>query len=175
MLSSKPARAGLVVIVASALLISACGISRIKITAPTPTGNAPTAAPAPSGPVETVGVDLDIELPEGDPIRGEQLFRGQMNGQYPCSACHSLTTGQTLVGPPLGDIAAVAATRREGYSAERYIHESIVQPNAHIPEGFTSPSVMPATFGEQMTKQDLADVMAFLTLAPARKRGVTRK
>jgi mono/diheme cytochrome c family protein len=118
------------------------------------------ATPTPNP--NAAGTDLDVELPEGDPAQGELLFKGQVNGQFPCSSCHSLDAGVQIVGPSLAGIATTAETRKEGYDAERYIHESIVSPDAHIVEGFTSPSLMPKTFGELMTKQDLADVLAFL-------------
>lgn len=123
-----------------------------------PTQPAATATPNP----DAAGTDLDIELPEGDPAEGERLFKGEVNGQFPCYSCHSLEPGQTGVGPSLGGIAVTAAARVDGYSAEKYIHESIVLPNAHVVEGFQSPSVMPAIFAEQMTKQQLADLIAFL-------------
>src|SRR5574337_943643 len=101
-----------------------------------------TATPNPNA----VGTDLNVELPEGDPAQGELLFTGKVNGQYPCSACHSLQPNQTLVGPSLAGIATTAATRKDGYSAEKYIHESIVLPNAYIVEGFNQ-GIMPQTFG----------------------------
>ncbi len=117
---------------------------------------AETATPNPNA----AGTDLNVELPAGDAAMGEQLFNGKVNGQYPCSACHSLQPNQTVVGPSLAGIATTAATRVDGYSAEKYIHESIVLPDAHIVEGFNP--IMPKTFGDQMTKQDLANIIAYL-------------
>lgn len=120
------------------------------------------AQASPAAPVEAVGTDVNTALPPGDAARGEALFRGQgVGGNYPCSACHSLTAGQTLVGPSLAGIATRGSTRVAGYSAEKYIHESVVQPNAYVVEGF-NPGIMPLTFGSQMTKQELADLIAFL-------------
>jgi len=54
-----------------------------------------------------------------------------------CVACHTIpgipdAVGQ--VGPNLSNIGVDAATRREGYTAEEYIHESLASPNA-----FTAP------------------------------------
>ncbi len=118
---------------------------------------------APAVVVDAVGTDLNIELPEGDAANGETLFTGKGNGgKFPCSACHSLTAGQTLVGPSLAGIATRGATTLAGYSAEQYVHESVVQPDAHVVEGFSS-GIMPQNFGAQMTKQELADIIAFLT------------
>lgn len=121
-----------------------------------------SASSAPTAPADAVGTDLDIELPAGDAARGELLFSGKgAGGQYPCAACHSLVENQTLVGPSLYGIATVSETRVDGYSAEKYLHESIVQPNAYVTAGF-NPGIMPQTFGAQMGKQDLADLLAYL-------------
>jgi cytochrome c2 len=117
-----------------------------------------TATPNPDAP----GTDLDVVLPTGDATKGDALFHGKgPNGVYPCSACHSLTAGTTLVGPSLAGIATRAATRKPGYDAAKYIHESIVSPSAYVVEGFND-GVMPHVFGQSMTKQDLADIIAFL-------------
>lgn len=116
----------------------------------------------PAAVVDAVGTDVTTALPVGDATRGDTLFHGKGDGgKFPCSACHSLTAGQTLVGPSLAGIAARGATTLAGYSAEQYVHESVVQPNAHVVEGFSS-GIMPQTFGAQMTKQELADIIAFL-------------
>jgi cytochrome c2 len=120
----------------------------------------PDATPTPNP--NAVGADLDVKLPAGDPKHGDDLFKGKgPNGQYPCSACHSLVAGQTLVGPSLAGVATSAATRKPNYDAARYIHESIVSPSAYVVQGFNN-GIMPQTFAQTMTKQDLADILAFL-------------
>jgi cytochrome c oxidase subunit 2 len=63
-------------------------------------------------------------------------------------------TGQ--VGPNLDDVL-------KGKSAD-FIHESIVDPNAEIANGFTA-GVMPEIYGEQLNDQQLADLVAFLAQA----------
>ena len=143
------------------LLGAACGSARVKFTNPTEVGAATATPRVQTVGNEPVGTDLDIDLPVGDPARGDLLFHGKVNGHYPCSACHSLKAGQTLVGPSLGGIATSAATRKPGYSAEKYIHESIVSANAYTAPGFNK-NIMPIKFGSQMSKQDLADLIAFL-------------
>ncbi|HRF95763.1 MAG TPA: hypothetical protein PLZ51_11235, partial [Aggregatilineales bacterium] len=47
-----------------------------------------------------------------------------------------------------------------GYSVEKYMVESIVNPGAYIVSGYSGN--MPATFGESMSIQDIADVLAYL-------------
>jgi putative membrane-bound dehydrogenase-like protein len=64
-------------------------------------------------------------LPKGDVRRGELLFK-QVAG---CAKCHSLTQQKNSFGPQLSDI---------GVRAEpRHIVQSMVDPDAHIVEGFS--------------------------------------
>jgi hypothetical protein len=55
----------------------------------------------------------------------------------------------------------VAETRKEGTSAEEYIRESILNPNAFVVDGF-QPNIMPQIYGQQLNNQQLDDVVAFL-------------
>jgi len=95
------------------------------------------------------------KLPAGDATRGEQIFIAQ-----PCHTCHmDLPVGPVFPGePPLVDLAA---TRRSGYPADLYLYESIVNPSAFVVEGFQS-DVMPEGFGANLTRQELADLVAYL-------------
>lgn len=96
------------------------------------------------------------KLPAGDVAHGEELFT---TGQ-PCHTCH---VDQPL-GPPMpGEppIATRAATRKPGYSAEAYLYESITDPNAYVVSGF-QPDVMPQTFKDTLSDQDLADLIAYI-------------
>jgi hypothetical protein len=72
-----------------------------------------------------------------------------------------LQPDQTQVGPSLAEIGATADTRIEGYSAEEYLRESILQPNAYVVEGF-KPDIMPENLGKRMNGQQLADIIAYL-------------
>jgi len=110
--------------------------------------------------------DLLAEFSGGDAANGATLFT-----TYGCSGCHGDTSipGSNGVGPWLGDIANVGATRVEGQSALQYVYNSVLNPNAFMapecPTGpCTSPSVMPPNFSDRMAAnpQDLADILAFL-------------
>ncbi len=130
-------------------------------TGPGATSNAlPTPTPQP---YDAVGTDLTVELPQGDPARGQALFEGTTNapdGQaLPCHACHSID-GTTGTGPSLQGIATTAGTIEPGKTAEQYLHESIVLPCAYVVEGFQC--IMPQTFGDRLDKQSLADIIAYL-------------
>ena len=48
-----------------------------------------------------------------------------------------------------------------GASPEQ-VYEAIVDPNAEIAEGFSS-GLMPDTYGENLSEEQLADLVAFLT------------
>lgn len=105
------------------------------------------------------------ELPAGDAEAGQQAYAVT----FGCQGCHGdpAQEGSNAVGPWLGNIADVGPQRVEGHTAADYIYESILKPNEFIaPEcpnaPCTDPSAMPGDFGERMTLQDMADIMAYL-------------
>ncbi len=99
----------------------------------------------------------------GDPIaQGSFVFQAQG-----CAACHAIAGYSTgAVGPELTNIATAAATRIDGYSAEEYIRESILDPEAFIapdcPTGPCAPGLMPADFSEKITPEALENLILFL-------------
>jgi nitric oxide reductase subunit C len=95
-------------------------------------------------------------LPPGVAADGQQLF-----SESACTACHSLLPDVVIVGPSLAGVGARAPGRKPDYTAEEYLLESIVNPNAYIVKGF-SRNVMPQTFQTQFSDQQLADLVAFL-------------
>ena len=100
----------------------------------------------------------------GDAARGEELFKQTAAGAASapgCITCHSLEAGVQLVGPSHAGLAIVAGTRVSGQSAEEYLRESIVNPNAVVTEGF-SEGVMYKNYGNELTDQEIADLVAFL-------------
>ena len=118
-----------------------------------------------------IGSDLTVELPTGDAARGEQLWNKAVSfasgKPAPCSACHSLEAGVTGTGPSLADLGARAATTVSGQGAAPYIRHSIQAPSEYLVPGekfvtADGKSVMPANLGNDMSAQDLADLIAFL-------------
>lgn len=95
------------------------------------------------------------ELEPGDSAHGEELFN-----TLGCTSCHSLST-EKIIGPGLSGVGQRAATRRadEGYSAEQYLAQSVIQPCEFVAPGYACQ--MPS-FGDQLTATDLADLVAFL-------------
>jgi cbb3-type cytochrome c oxidase subunit III len=80
--------------------------------------------------------------------RGQNLFTGMG-----CVGCHLINGQGGGVGPDLTNV----------YSNKGgdYIHESIVQPNAVIAEGF-QPNLMPQNFGQRMSEENINDIIAYL-------------
>ncbi len=118
--------------------------------------------------VESVGIDITTpELPSGNPDDGEALTVA-----LGCTACHI----QTEVGPawlaennPEGKGIGTRAGERildskyagTATTAEQYLRESIVRTNDYVVEGY-EPGIMVATYGEQLTKQNLSDIISYL-------------
>ncbi len=82
---------------------------------------------------------------------------------YGCVACHELAsanaTGQ--VGPSLNGIGGRAANQQPGVSAEDYIRQSILMPNAYIVGGFAE-NIMPKDFGQRMDPPELDALVSYL-------------
>lgn len=109
-------------------------------------GEVPT--PVPLAPL------VDESTPEG---RGQAVF-----SQAGCIACHTITgISSGTIGPLLDGLATRAATRVEGLSAEEYIRQSILTPSAYLVEGYPD-NVMPQTFGDLLSDEQLNDLIAFL-------------
>jgi mono/diheme cytochrome c family protein len=82
---------------------------------------------------------------------GAQVFAN--NG---CGGCHTFAAAKSggVTGPDLDEVLV-------GQSPAM-VHESIVDPNKEIAAGF-QPNIMPTTFGESLSDEQLADLVAFLT------------
>lgn len=118
------------------------------------------------------GVDYDtlmssLAAVEGDPMRGEDLYNGHQLAEVGvvlgCAACH--TNG--LIGTPtIGTWTRIIEQRLilpefTDYSPELYAIESIIEPDSYVVEEYPS-GIMTMNYGEQLTLQDLADLIAFL-------------
>lgn len=100
----------------------------------------------------------------GDAANGERLFKQTLIGPASapgCITCHSLEPGVVLVGPSHSDIGTRAETEEAGVSAEDYLRQSIVEPNAHITAGYTE-GVMYQNYGEELSNTQINDLVAFL-------------
>jgi mono/diheme cytochrome c family protein len=78
-----------------------------------------------------------------------------------CIGCHSLDPNQKMTGPTWYNIGNTAITRVEGEGPALYLYHSIMTPNAFVVPDYPS-GVMPQTYGEQLSTQDLGDLIAYL-------------
>jgi L-cysteine S-thiosulfotransferase len=93
---------------------------------------------------------------------GKKLFASAVIGtQAGCITCHSLTPDEVIVGPAMAGIASRAGSRVPGQSAEEYIRESILNPEAHLVEGFPS-GTMPQVWGDELSDEQLNQIVAYL-------------
>ena len=93
---------------------------------------------------------------------GEELFAQPIIGtQAGCSTCHSVQPDTIIVGPSLAGIGTTADTRVSGQSAEDYIRESIVDPEAYVVEGYQS-GTMPQVWADELSDEQLDQLIAYL-------------
>ena len=92
------------------------------------------------------------EVSEGDVARGLKIFKTHAIAN--CARCHAVNGEGGPIGPALDAIA----TRKQ----EDYILESLIDPGAAIAEGFQGQVSPMPPMGVLLTKQELADVMAYL-------------
>jgi cytochrome c oxidase subunit 2 len=93
----------------------------------------------------------------GPPVSaGKAVFAN--NG---CGSCHTLQAAGTkaTVGPDLDRLPAEA--QRAGKPLEKFIEESIVDPNAYVEMGYPR-GVMPTTFGKALSKTQLDALVQYL-------------
>lgn len=108
---------------------------------------------------DTASASVDVE---GDPEAGEQLFTTSIGGEDACSGCHAISEGsEDGIGPSLSNIAEVAPDRVDDLNAVEYIHQSIVEPNAHVVEGFAE-GIMPESYGADLSEQEINNLIAYL-------------
>ncbi|MEO7953696.1 MAG: cytochrome c [Polaromonas sp.] len=126
---------------------------------------AATAAPAVAGTAAaTPGDENPIAL-------GEKVFR---NASPACAACHSISPGVVMAGPSLAGLASrttslLASGEYKGKAKDvaGYIHESIIEPGAHIVPGpmFSANGVsfMPTTYAKDLTPAQIDQLAAYLS------------
>lgn len=124
-----------------------------------PVEHAPPATPTVARAGLTVDGDLTAlvaALPPGNPVNGPKIFSAKA-----CIGCHSLEKGVRLVGPSYYGLFARAGSRVAGQGAKEYIYQSVTQPNAFVVDTF-QPGLMPQNFAQQLTPQQMADILAWM-------------
>lgn len=114
----------------------------------------------------TTGYTGTVEMAgavSGEPRTPEVLFSAT---GMACAGCHNLAADQTPdnrgpVGPNLGNLDERAATAVPGEDAETYVHNSIVNPAAHVVEGYIS-GIMPANFADRMSDEEITALVQWI-------------
>ncbi|MEX1019789.1 MAG: c-type cytochrome, partial [Litorilinea sp.] len=78
-----------------------------------------------------------------------------------CVGCHALDPAVQMSGPTWHNVADAASSRVPGQGPANYLWESILQPNAYVVSGYPA-DVMPQNYGELLSEDDLADMVAYL-------------
>lgn len=123
------------------------------------------------GPPEGMGMGMDMMAENADPLSFGTADPEVVDvfNSAGCVACHAIKGvggGNSTVGPHLYMTGALAATRRPGDSAEAYIRDSILHPNAFImpncPTGACPSDIMPQTFADTLSPEDLDTIVSYL-------------
>jgi mono/diheme cytochrome c family protein len=146
------------------------GIVAAQIEYPRPSTDNP-AVSMPAGLVE--GKDLEdvaayvaryAGVPGAAPPRVPGGPGAQVFANFACGGCHTLAEADSggVTGPNLDEVL-------RGQSAAA-VEQSIVDPNAEITQGFP-PNVMPATYEDDITPDDLAQLVQYLIEATGGQTG----
>jgi mono/diheme cytochrome c family protein len=90
-------------------------------------------------------LEITVETPADELVEmGETMLRTKGG----CLLCHKVTEVGNSRGPDLRGVGGRASSRKPGMSAEKYLTESLTNPNAYIVDKFAAPdgsSIMPAS------------------------------
>jgi mono/diheme cytochrome c family protein len=116
---------------------------------------------------DTAGGIEYVPLPAPRSESPEERGKGVFLGTGGCGACHTIDGDSAgVVGPNLTNIATVAATRVDGLTAEEYIRQSILEPNAYLvpdcPNAACVENLMPQNFGELLSDAQFEDLIFYL-------------
>jgi len=116
---------------------------------------------------QTIGdfVPVAAEEVATGPVGPAELWGAGINGMA-CVGCHNLAADQTPdnrgpVGPNMKNLHERAGASVPGEDARTYVHNSIVNPNAHLVEGYLG-GIMPQNFGERMSEEEISSLVDWL-------------
>jgi cytochrome c551/c552 len=94
----------------------------------------------------------------GDAAAGKAVFAS--NG---CASCHTFKPASATgtIGPNLDSAPASDAKADGNMDLTKFIHESIVDPDAYIAKGY-SKGIMPTNFGSSLSSKQVNDLVAFI-------------
>jgi mono/diheme cytochrome c family protein len=104
--------------------------------------------------VEAVDVPPPPGISEGRDVFADRSLGG-------CGVCHSTSPGDDGVGPSLSGVADRAANRVPGLAAEDYLHQSIVDPQAYVVDGYRADQMLPI-YADRLSQQQIDALVAYL-------------
>ena len=155
-----PGRRGLVPFILVTVILTIAMLGAVEVFAKEEHHGEAAAEPAETAPTETTPTETEpagplpttttAEEPSGSPAAGETVF-----ASAGCGGCHAFAAADSsgTTGPNLDESL-------DGKDAE-YVRRAIVEPDADVAEGY-SPGVMPKTYEEQLSPEQLDDLVAFL-------------
>jgi cytochrome c oxidase subunit 2 len=150
----------LLVAIVAAMSLGAVACGGGEEPTDTPTTN-PTPSLPPTGGTPTPQAGTPQPTGTGtapSPQEGQQV--AQSAG---CLACHTVD-GSPSVGPTWQGLFGSTETLADGSTVqvdEQYLHESIVDPNAKIVEGF-APGLMPQDYEQSLTEQEIQAIIEYI-------------
>lgn len=94
-------------------------------------------------------------------LSGEELYETFIpEAKQPCSTCHRLGDEDGPIAPTLKGVSTRAGERVPGMSAEEYLRQSIVDPEAYQVDDWQL--VMPTVYGEALTEAEINNLIEFL-------------
>lgn len=112
---------------------------------------------------EPAGTDVEAILTQLDGLEGDAAHGQTVYTNRGCSGCHVGGVAAPATEEQWDTIPTEVLTlpQFEGYTIEHYIVESIVNPGAYVVTGYAA-GAMPGNFGELLSVQDIADIIAYL-------------
>jgi ferredoxin/mono/diheme cytochrome c family protein len=101
-----------------------------------------------------------VDVPPAPGVsEGRAVFDDPKRGG--CGVCHSLEPDERRVGPSLAGVGTRAATRVEGMSASDYLHQSVLDPDAYVVDGFRAGQMLPL-YGERLSQDEVDAIVLYL-------------
>ena len=101
---------------------------------------------------------VDVPPPPGV-AEGRRVFTEARVGG--CTICHSTDRGVDDVGPSLHGVADRAGDTVEGLSAADYLRQSILEPDAHVVDGWPAGQMLPV-YGDRLTENQIESLVEYL-------------
>ncbi len=117
------------------------------------------AGPVTLDPGRRLVFDIVDEPPPPGVDDGKEVFGDSSRGG--CGICHSVKAGDDGIGPSLAGVGTRAETAVPGMSAEEYLRQSILDPDAVIAPGYQAGQMLPF-YDERLSEDDLDALVLYL-------------